>query len=226
MQDPLPARQVAERFGLRHRSKVLNALVRSGWLLLFGILVLVFTVVPTLLLWWDSAVPAAIGTAIVALIVFTLIVMLPLEFIPYLGLYFDRPLEGVPFPGFRFGCALYRQSGRLDAQARAAGLPPLSDFESPDVLDTGQPPLWYGPQAALPTVEHLLAQAQAPALRRDLQHVQRALRAAIAEGASFYVMVLTLSGVTNAEIEARRRAHAPAAGSGEPDCALPNRPPA
>jgi len=177
----------------------------SGWLLLFGVLVLVCTVGPTLLLWWDTVVPAAIGTAIFAVMMFSVITMLPLELIPYVGLYFDRRLDDLPFPEFRFGRELYRESGHLDTMARDAGLPPLSEFESPDVLDTREAPIWHRPEAALPTVEHLLAGVDSRlAVHRDLRHVHAALRSAKEKGASFYLLLLTWSGVTNAEIEARR----------------------
>jgi hypothetical protein len=200
------SRNVSRRFALRHRQKVIGAIRYSGWLLLFTGLVLASTVVPTFLHWWDTVVPAAIGIAIVALVLFSILMMLPLEFIAYVELYFDQHLDALPFPGFGSGRKLYRESGRLDALARDAGLPPLSDFESPDVLDTREPPIWHRPEAALPTVEHLLAHVD-PRLKvhRDLRHVHAALRSANEKGVSFYLLLKTLSGVTNAEIEARRR---------------------
>jgi hypothetical protein len=62
-------------------------------------------------------------------------------------------------------------------------------------------------------VAYLLSRLD-PDLRvhRDLRHVQRALRAAHEQGASFYFIVHTLGGMTNAEVEARRREHPPATG--------------
>lgn len=200
--------KVAAPYAQRHRRKVIGALRHCGWLTLVAVLVLACTVAPTLLLWWDTGVPAAIGSAIFAVLMFSVVVFLPLELIAYVELHFDRLLEGVPFPGFRFGRTLYRESGRLDAMAREAALPPLSAFESHDVMDTGQPPLWYRPQAALPTVEYLLPRVEArPALHRELQHVQRELRAAAEQGASFYFLLHTRAGMTNAEIHARRSAN-------------------
>ena len=197
--------RVARPFAQRHRQHYLSGLRFSGWLLLFGVIVLGCTVGPTLLLWWNSAVPAAIGTAIFAVLLFSVVVMLPLEFVAAVHPYFDRRLGDLPFPGFRFGLRLYRDSGRLDALAREAGLPPLSEFEAPDDLDSGQPPPWHAPEAALPTVEHLLARVESPgALHRDLAHLQAALRSARDKSARFCLVVKTWSGVTNAEREARR----------------------
>jgi hypothetical protein len=184
----------------------MRAIRHAGWLLLFSVLVLASTVVPTFLLWWDTVVPAGIGIAIVALVLFSVFTMLPLEFIAYVQLYFDKRVDDLPFLGLRSGRRLYQESGRLDAMARDAGLPPLSNFESPDVLDTQAPPIWHRPETALPTLEHLLARVDSRiAVRRDLQHVHAALRLANDKGASFYFLLKTWSGMTNAEIEARRR---------------------
>lgn len=197
---------VARRFALRHRQKVLGAIRYSGWLLLFAGLVLASTVVPTFLLWWDTVVPAGIGIAVVALVLFGVLTMLPLEFIAYVDLHFDQQLDGLPYLGLRSGRRLYRESGRLDAMAQDAGLPPLSDFESPDVLDTRGPPIWHRPETGLPTLEHLLARVDSRlAVHRDLQHVHTALRSATEKGARFYFLLHTMSDMTNAEIAARRR---------------------
>jgi hypothetical protein len=197
---------VARGFALRHRQKVLEAIRHSVRLLLFAGLVLASTVVPTFLLWWDTVMPAAIGIAIVALVLFSILMMLPLEFIAYVDLYFDQRLDGLPHFGLRSGRRLYRESGRLDGLAREAGLPPLSDFESPDVLDTREAPIWHRPETALPTLEHLLARVDSrQAVHRDLQHVHTALRLATERGARFYLLLHTMSGMTNAEIQARRR---------------------
>lgn len=197
---------IARRFALRHRQKVLEAIRYSSWLLLFAGLVLASAVVPTFLLWWDTVVPAGIGIAIVALVLFGVLTMLPLELIAYVDLYFDQQLDGLPYLGLRSGRRLYRASGRLDAMARDAGLRPLSDFESPDVLDTREPPIWHRPEAALPTLEHLVGRVDSRlAVHRDLQHVHTALRSATERGARFYILLHTMGGMTNAEIEARRR---------------------
>jgi hypothetical protein len=199
------SRNVARRFALRHRQKVLETIRRSGWILLFGVLVLASTGVPTYLRWWDTVVPAAIGIAIFAFTLIGVLPWLPLEFIAYVDLYFDLRADSLPSLGLRSGRRLYRESGRLDALARDAGLPPLSEFESPDVLDTREPPTWHLPETALPTVEHLLARVDPRlALHRDLQHVHTALRTATEKDARFYILLLTVSGMTNAEIQARR----------------------
>jgi hypothetical protein len=132
--------------------------------------------------------------------------MLPLELIAYVDLYFDQSLDGLPYLGLRCGRRLYRESGRLDALACDAGLPPLSDFESPDVLDTREAPIWHRPETALPTIEHLLARMDSRLpVHLDLQHVHTALRSASEKGARFYLLLKTMSGITNAELEARRR---------------------
>jgi hypothetical protein len=199
-------RKVVGRFALRHRGKLISTIRYCGWLLLIGLLVLGCTVGPTFYFGWRTMVPAAIGAAICAVLLFSMVVLLPLEFIAYVAVKFDQTIEGLPFPGIGSGRGLYRESGRLDAMAREAGLPLLSDFESPDVLYTGGAPIWYLPASALPTVEHLLAGVdRRDALRRDLEHLQSALSMADAKGAKFYLLLLTWSGFTNAEIEARRR---------------------
>jgi len=198
--------KVAERLALRHRRKLIVSICGCGKLLLFGIFVLAVTAGPTYLLGWNNLFFAGIGAAIFVLVWFTVVLMLPLEFIAYVGIYFDQTLVGIPFPGFSFGRGLYRESGRLDEMARKAGLRPLSEFESPDVVDTGEPPNWHHPESALPTVEHLLTQTDSSgAVHRDLRHVQAALRLANEKGARFYLLLLTWSGFTNAEFEALRR---------------------
>jgi hypothetical protein len=199
-------RAVAVRFATRRRRRLWATLRYTGWLLLAGLLILVCTVGPMWLLWWNTAVPAAIGTAIFALILFAVVMRLPFEAFAYVSLVFERDLTSVPFPGFRFGRGLYRESGRLDALADAAGLPLLSSFESPDVLDTGQPPVWHRPADALPTVEHLLGHIDpSERVHQELQHLRTALAAARDGGVRFYMLVLTWGDFTNADIYARRR---------------------
>ncbi len=193
------------RFALRHRQRFMASLRYSGLLLLISGLLLACTVGPLYLGWWDTALPAAIASAIAALLLFAVVVNTPLEAIAYVGLYFDRDHYKLPRPPFSFGRALYRESGRLDAMAREAGLTPLSDFESRDPLDTRQLPAWHPPEAALLTIEHLLARLD-PALpvHRHLKHLQVALRAASEKGVRFYFVVLSWGGGTNARVEALR----------------------
>lgn len=163
-------------FAVRHRRKLRSTLLYSAKLLLF------------------------------AIVVFGVAIMLPLELIAYVDLHFDRIIDDVPFPGLRFGRRLYRDADRLDALAREAGLPPLSRFESHDVIETGEPPVWHQPAAALPTVEYLLTRVDpARRVRRDLEHVRAALRSAADHGARFYLLVHSRADMTNAEIAARRR---------------------
>ena len=178
----------------------------SGWLLLISGLLLACTVGPLYLGWWDTALPTAIGSAIAALLLFAVVVNTPLELLAGVRLYFDRDHYQLPHPAFGFGRALYRESGRLDAMAREAGLTPLSDFESPDPLDTREVPVWHSPEAALPTVVHLLARLDpAIPLYRHLESLRDALRAAGEKSAKFYFLVLTWGGGTNARVEALRQ---------------------
>jgi hypothetical protein len=175
----LPSRAVASRFVLRRRQRLGATIRHTGWMLLAGAVLFVGTAGPTWLLWWDTVVPAAMGTAVFALILFIVVIRLPLEAVAYMTLYLERDLAGVPYPGVRFGRFLYRQSGRLDAMAREAGMAPVSAFESPDVLNTREPPVWHRAADALPTVEHLLARVDARApVHRELRHLHTALRAA------------------------------------------------
>jgi hypothetical protein len=136
-------------------------------------------------------------------LLFAVIVNTPLEAIAYVALYLDRDPYSLPLPPRGFGRALYRESRRLDAMAREAGLTPLSEFESADPLDTHQLPVWHAPEAALVSVERLLARAD-PASQHHLEHLRVALQAASEKGARFYFLVLTWAGGTNPRVEALR----------------------
>jgi len=195
----------ASRFVLRRREKLRSSLRHAAWLLLVSILLVACTVGPLYLGWWDAAWPAAIGSAIAALILFAVILFTPLEAIAYVAVYIDRDPYSLPLPPRGFGRALYRESDRLDAMAREAGLTPLSGFESADPLDTHELPAWHAPDAALPTVEHLIARVDsALPLHRHLEYLRTALQTAREKGARFYFMVKTWAGVTNARVEALR----------------------
>ena len=192
-------------FAASRRRKLLSSLRYSGMLLAIGALLLASTVLPLHLGWWDAALPAAIATGIAALLAFAVVVNTPLETFAYVNLYADlHPYHG-PHPRPRgFNRVLYRESGRLDAIAHAAGLTPLSAFESPDPLETHEAPRWHSPAEALRTVEHLLTQAD-PDLQPHLEYLRVWLEAARDKGAQFYFLVLTLAGGTNARVEALRR---------------------
>jgi hypothetical protein len=199
----LPA--LARRFAERRRASLLSALRYGGWLTLVAALLVGATVAPLIAGWWHTAIPAAIGSAIAALLLFAVAVNLPLELIPYVALYIERD-DYRPPPPRGFGRMLYRHSGALDALAAEAGLPPLSGFDSHDPLDTREPPAWHAAQAALPTVEHLLVRVSRDLpLHRHLQHLQAALQAARDKEARFFFLVLTWGGGTNARAEAMRR---------------------
>jgi hypothetical protein len=196
----------SRRFAQRHRQNLRAALRHSGWLLLISGLLLACTVAPLPLGWWDTVLPAAIGSAIAALLLFAVIVNTPLESIASIALYFDRDHYTLPHPKSGFGRALYLESGRLDAMAQEVGLVPLSEFESPDPLATHEVPVWHSPDAALPTVEYLLTRVvPASPLFRHLESLRDALRAAREKGAKFYLLVRPWMSATNARVEALRR---------------------
>ena len=132
------------RFVARHRASVRSALRYAATLLLIAAALVACTVWPTLRGWWETVVPAALASAIAALLVFAVVVNTPLELIPFVALYFDRDVGAGPVPG-GFGRALYREAA-------------LSQFESPDPLRTLQSPEWHAPEAALPVLERLLAE--------------------------------------------------------------------
>ena len=197
---------VSGRFAQRHRQKWRASLRFGGRLLLISVLLVASTVGPLYLGWWETALPAAIGTAIAALLLLAAVVNVPLEAVVFISLVFDRAVVPLPCATHSFGRALYRESGRFDAMARDAGLPLFSDFESPDPLDTHELPLWHAPEAALPTVEYLLAQLDPKSpLHRHLECLRDTLQGAQQKGARFYLLMLTWAGGTNARVEALRR---------------------
>ena len=182
----------------------MSTLRHGGWLLLFGGVVFACTVGPMLLGWWDTALPAAIGAAFFAVVLVSVVVNLGLELIASVHAYFDRRLGDVEIP-WASGRALYSESSRLDALAREAGLPLLSEFESPDDLDTGIAPAWHLPDLALPTVGHLLAHtAPGTRLHRELLTLRTALLSARAKNARFCLLVQSWGRGANADTESRR----------------------
>ena len=197
--------EATSRFVQRRRENLRSALRYAGGMVLISTLLITCTVGPLYLGWWDTALPAAIGSAIAALILFAVIVNTPLEAFAYVAVYIDRDPYRLPLPPRGFGRALYRESGRLDAMAREAGLVPLSEFESADPLDTHELPVWHAPDSALPTVEHLLARVDpALPLHRHLEYLREVLRTARERSARFYFLVKTWAGGTNARVEALR----------------------
>ena len=197
------SRKVARRYTQRHRARFKSTLRHGGRFLLFGGIVLACTAGPTLLGWWDTALPAAIGAAFFAVVLVSVLVNLGLELIASVHAYFDRRLGDVEIP-WTSGRALYSESSRLDALAREAGLPLLSEFESPDDLDTGIAPAWHLPDLALPTVGHLLAHtAPGTRLHRDLLTLRTALLSARAKNARFCLLVQSWGRGANADTESR-----------------------
>lgn len=190
-------------FVLRRRRKLWSSLRYAGLLVLISAVLVGATAGPLYLGWWDAALPAAIGSAIAAVILVAVVVNTPLEAFAYVHLYVDRDPYSLPRAPRGFGRALYRESVRLDAIARDAGLAPLSHFESADPLETREAPVWHEPEAILPTVEHLLSRVEPP-LRAHLEYLRGVLQVASAKGAKFYFLVLTLAGGTNARVEALR----------------------
>jgi hypothetical protein len=199
------SRSITRRYAQRHRRRFASTLRQAGQLLLLGGAVLACTVAPLYFGWWDTTLPAAIGTAFFVVVLVSVMANLGLELIASVHAYFDRPLGDIAIP-WSGGRALYGESARLDALAREAGLPLLSEFESADDLDTGSAPTWHPPDLALPTVGHLLAHA-APGTRlhRDLLTLRGALLSARAKNARFCLLVQSWGRGTNAETESRRR---------------------
>ncbi|MBI3917890.1 MAG: hypothetical protein HY322_12885 [Betaproteobacteria bacterium] len=135
----------------------------------------------------------------------SVLVNLGLDLIASVNAYFDRRLGDVAIP-WPNGLALYRQSGRLDALAREAGLPLLFEFESSDDLDTGSALTWHPPELALPTVGHLIAHATpGTRLHHELLTLRTALLSARAKNARFCLLVQSWGRGANAENESRRR---------------------
>lgn len=207
----MPDLLVAEAFARRKRENIQRALRFYARALVLGFVVLACSVTPLVLGWWETAVPAAIGTAFLAFILILLVGNLPMEYRAYVWAYFDCDPELIPHPGAKFGRALFGESARLDAWAREAGLRPISDFDSPDVMVEGRPahwpmPQWHESQPLLQTVDHLLTRVIAGSvLHGELQQLQSMLRAACEHGARCYLLVLSLGGGTNATVEAIRR---------------------
>ena len=197
---------VSRQFAQRHRQKWRASLRYGGRLLLISVLLVAVTVAPLYLGWWESALPAAFGSAIAALLLFAVVVNVPLEAFAFVRLIFDREVDPLPCTTHSFGRALYGESGRFDAMAGDAGLPLFSDFESPDPLDTRELPVWHAPDSALPTIQHLLAQLDPGIpLHRHIECLRDALLEAQQKGARFYFLVATWAGGTNARVEALRR---------------------
>ena len=203
-------RQLAARYADRHRQIRIDALQRTAKLLLFCVGVGAITIAPTWLGWWDTVLPAAVGIAIIGLVLCSVMILLPLTFIAYVELEFDKEISGASHLGVRSGRRVYLESGFFDRRALEAGLRPLSEFEVPDPIHTGQAPQFHDPRTALPVIAYLSANAaSSPSTRRALIRFETALRTASEHGARFYILAHTLAGFTNAEIAARRRGDQP-----------------
>ena len=181
-------------FALRRRQNLRAALRWDATLVAGGAALVAITVAPLLLGWWDSAWPAAIASAILALLLFVVAVHTPFEAVAYVDIYTDREPYNLPPPPKGFGRALYRHAGKLEA---------LSRFESEDPLQTKAAPAWHDPRDALPVVHGLLQDAD-PALRPHLEYLRAALETVRSRDAKFYLMVKTWGGATNARVEALR----------------------
>jgi hypothetical protein len=205
---------VAEPFARRRREFVQRAWRFYRVMFGIGAIILAVTVAPLVLGWWQAVWPAAIGTAIFAFMLIHFVGVMPMQYRAYVWPYFEGPpME--PLPTARFGRALYRFSGVLDEWAREAGLRPITDFESPDVMMAGGPaqrpaPQWHDAPDILQTVDHLTARArEGSPLHGDLAELQQLLRAAQAAGKRGYLLVMTLGDGTNATVEAIRRGEKP-----------------
>lgn len=196
----------SERFRQRHRQLWLGNLQYSAKLV---VIVGAMLAVSLGLLWSgvdDAALAAAVSTAIAALVGFAVLVNVPMSLIPEVWICFSHESDNLLRPAPRFGRTMFRESARLDALAHEAGLPALSEFESPDPLDTRERPIWHLPADALPTVEFLCgALAADDPARPHVMYLVEALRVAAQQGARFYLLLTTWAGGTNARVEAYRR---------------------
>ena len=108
--------QVAERFAASRRAKLRANLSYSGLLIAIACVLVAAGVGPLYAGWWDATWPAAIGTAIAALLLFAVAVNTPFEAFVSVCIYFESDRGQPPRP-WAFGRALYRDSGRLAALA-------------------------------------------------------------------------------------------------------------
>ena len=113
---------VAEPLARRRRESVRDARRYYAGMFVLGLVILAATVAPTVWGWWQTAVPAAIGTAIFIFVLITIVGSLPMHSRAYVWPYFDCDPGRIPHPGERFGRALFRFSGVLDGWAREAGV--------------------------------------------------------------------------------------------------------
>ena len=166
---------------------------------------------------WDSPWPAAVATGFLAFAIINAAGAFTVAGRAYVDVVIEGPAEGLPPVGEKFGRALFRFSGRLDEWAREAGLKPLSEFESPDVMmgERGPKGEWPQPQwhdcvALLGTVEHLLTRVRPDIpLHEELTELAARLRVAVSRGSRGYLMVETLANGGNAQVSAIRRGEQP-----------------
>ena len=177
------------RFVARHGASVRSALRYAATLLLIAAALVACTVWPTLRGWWETVVPAALASAIAALLVFAVVVNTPLE---------------ASFPSSRCTSIATSAPGRCRAALAAPSTARRRCRSSsrPTPLRTLQSPEWHAPEAALPVLERLLAERPSDP---SLAYLQAALRAAVLAEAKFYFNVLSWGGGTNARVEALRR---------------------
>jgi hypothetical protein len=212
----MAAREVSAPFERSRKAKYRRTLRGHGKTIGGFTLLLLLMILATEYGLWHSPWPAAIGTGLLAFAVINAAGAFTVAGRAYVALVVEGPPEGLPPVGEKFGRALFRFSGRLDDWAREAGLRPLADFESPDVM-TGErgpkgewpQPQWHDSAALLATVEHLLTRVRPDVpLHEELMELAARLRVAAARGSRCYLFIETLANGTNAQVDAIRRGEA------------------
>jgi len=166
---------------------------------------------------WESPWPAAVCTGLLAFAIINAAGAFTVAGRAYVAIVIEGPTQDLPPLGEKFGRALFRFSGRLDDWARGAGLAPLSEFESPDVMMgkrslTGHwpQPQWHDSAVLLASVEHLLTRVRPDIpLREDLAELAARLRAAVARGSRCYLLIETLANGANLKVNAIRCGEVP-----------------
>ena len=213
----MAAREVSASFERSRKAKYRRTLRGHGKAVAGFAVVLVLMILATAHGLWNSPWPAAIATGLLAFAVINAAGAFTVAGRAYVALVVEGAPDGLPPVGEKFGRALFRFSGRLDDWAREAGLKPLADFESPDVMmgERGPKgewpqPQWHDSAVLLATVEHLLTRVRPDIpLHEDLTELAGRLRAAVARGSRCYLFIETLANGTNAQVEAIRRGEKP-----------------
>lgn len=118
--------------------------------------------------------------------------------------YFHRRIGLRVLGPFQSGAALARNCEMLDRIAADSGVPPLSSFGFEDDL-AGEAVTWHSPSAGIETVERLLVVVDDDAIRRDLEAMLEALRAAQKQDILFALILRTGTDSFISPVEMDRR---------------------